>query len=767
MHMKAAAPLKIFSLSITLLLSNVGATDLDPGPAAGKIDEFILAHLESEGLKPNPTISDERFVRRTYLAIVGRVPTIDESDKFLVSEKADKHSALIRQLLADDVAYSAHQFQFWADLLRVQGKVHWSLEYMMWIRDQIVANTPYDEMVRKLVTGHGLVFDNPAAGYYIRDTGMPLDNMSNTVRIFLGTRLECAQCHNHPFDKWTQMDYFRMAAFTYGFDHRGGNPHRSGIFEALKEEERAAYFDAVEVEGFPNLKDVDAIEDFLAKPSTEKFLERVNLTDAEFRKQAEGAISARTEIEARNEPVYGSIGNLYNMTTYLEVRHLKDTDLKLPHDYQYDDAKPHDLVTPGTMFGAEVIASADPSARKNAYAEWLTSRENPSFTRVIVNRLWKRTFGHGIFEPVDDLTDHTAIGQPELLSFLEDLMRDLDYDVRAFQNVLFHTELFRREVHREDHFPGMPFHFAGPLMQRMSAEQIWDSIATLVIPDVDHFSPNRQRRIDRMTGLRATYHSLNERPIEEVLPRMREVGELRRVLYRQQADYEKRITAAYEAGENEKAKQLTAELKERDREFSRKSREIVLVDLKDGKAIDTGMMAGMNGMVAQSPSETGSGIIKGEPRKMPEGLDEAERRRWKDREHNNLRHFNETAREMARAVELESPARRGHFLRDFGQSDRDVIENATSNASVPQALYLLNSPLSIAISNPNSVLGARLEQSADPTEKIETIYRAMLTREPTDREISRILTDYETYGEETIEDLVWALLNSRQFLFIR
>ena len=767
---------KLLSFIVILVVGAAGALglgshavgkEIDYQKAAGKIDELILAHLESEGLEPNPTISDEQFLRRTYLAIVGRVPTIDESDEFLVSEEADKHSALIRQLLANDAGYTAHQFQFWADLLRVQGKVHWSLEYMMWIREQIAANTPYDEMVRKLVTGHGLVFDNPAAGYYIRDTGMPLDNMSNTVRIFLGTRLECAQCHNHPFDQWTQMDYFRMAAFTYGFDHRGGNPHRSGIHEALSAEERAAYFDAVGIEGFPYLKDEDAIEDFLAKPSTEKFLERVNLTEAEFRKQAERAISARTETEARNEPVYGSIGNLYNMTTYLEVRHLNDTDLKLPHDYQYDDAKPHDLVTPGTMFGAEVTPSADPSARKNAYAEWLTSRENPRFTRVIVNRLWKLTFGHGIFEPVDDLTDHTAISQPELLSFLEDLMRDLDYNVRAFQNVLFHTELFRREVHREDHFPGMPFHFAGPLMQRMSAEQIWDSIATLIIPEVDHFAPDRQKRIDRMTGLRATYHSLNERPLEEVLPRMRKVGELRRELYRTQADYEKRITAAYAAGNNEKAKQLTAELKEIDREFSRKSREIVLVDLNDGKAIDTGMMAGMNGMVAQSPSEVSNAIIKGEPRKMPEGLDEAERRRWKDREQSNLRHFNETAREMARAVELESPARRGHFLRDFGQSDRDVIENATSNASVPQALYLLNSPLGIAISNPNSVLGARLEQSGDPKEKIETIYRAMLTRKPTDREVARILTDYETHGEETIEDLVWALLNSRQFLFIQ
>jgi hypothetical protein len=164
----------------------------------------------------------------------------------------------------------------------------------------------------------------------------------------------------------------------------------------------------------------------------------------------------------------------------------------------------------------------------------------------------------------------------------------------------------------------------------------------------------------------------------------------------------------------------------------------------------------MAGMTADLPANSSTQIVKGTARKPPEGLDASERKSWLEREHKNLRHFNETARNMARAVELESPARRGHFLRDFGQSDRDVIENASSNASVPQALYLLNSPLSVAISNPNAVLGAQMEEAASPEEKIETIYRAMLTRKPTKREVERIRANFEKYGEETIEDLVWA-----------
>ena len=74
--------------------------------------------------------------------------------------------------------------------------------------------------MRELISAQGKAWDNGAIGYYMRDRDMPLDNMANTVRIFLGTRIECAQCHNHPFDKWTQMQFYEMAAFTYGVTTR-------------------------------------------------------------------------------------------------------------------------------------------------------------------------------------------------------------------------------------------------------------------------------------------------------------------------------------------------------------------------------------------------------------------------------------------------------------------------------------------------------------------------------------------------------------------
>jgi hypothetical protein len=743
----------------------------DPRPAAQTIDEFLHAHLNTQSLEPNPVITDEQFVRRLYLSIIGRIPTVSEANDFLSSNSKNKHSLLIQTLLSNDAGYTAHHYQFWADLLRIPTNIDYTLYYREWIKEEIRSNTPFDELAHKLVSGHGLIFENPAAAYYLRDAGMALDNMSNSVRIFLGTRLECAQCHDHPFDKWTQMDYFKMAAYTYDFDVRMGvtkDSNRQQVYQDFGKRKNAAYKKAAGFEDFPHLHDESKIEEWLSQHYAPGYLERNNLTKEDFKKAAIRGLIARQEVSDFDNPVSQSVNMLYGHISNVQVKHHQDKPLQLPHDYQYDNGSPHEVVIPGTMFGPEIPSLEDPTERKNAYADWLTSPDNPRFTRVIVNRLWKRAFGHGVFEPVDNLTDRTEINQPELLRFLESLMQELDYDIRAFQNVLFHTQLFRREMHREDHSMGMKFHFTGPLLKRMSAEQIWDSITTLILPEVDSYAPNRERTQDRIARTKAIYQSLEGRPIEEVLPRIREAGAQRREMRSQQVEYEKKISSAYAQSNLELAKKLTDELKGKVRDMETRNRELVLVDLKDNQAIPS-MMGGsmMSSSMASTTKETNERISQARPRKAPDGLDSKDRKRWDDQERVSLRHFRDVVRQMARAVELESPAKRGHFLRDFGQSDREVIENSSSHASVPQALYLLNSPLNVAIQNSNSVLGGLLNELQTPEEKIDLVYRTMLTRKPTSREVERILADYQTHGEETIGDLVWALLNSRQFIFIQ
>ena len=155
--------------------------------------------------------------------------------------------------------------------------------------------------------------------------------------------------------------------------------------------------------------------------------------------------------------------------------------------------------------------------------------------------------------------------------------------------------------------------------------------------------------------------------------------------------------------------------------------------------------------------------------KMPEppkDLDKKQLASWKKQLAYEKTNYSRLVALMARASELESPARRGHFLREFGQSDREVIENAAYNASVPQALNLLNGTIVEALTNKLSVFGSRLHSAGTPEEKTEMIFQAMLTRKPTEHELKLATAEIEQFGDQAYEGIVWALLNTQQFLFV-
>jgi len=137
------------------------------------------------------------------------------------------------------------------------------------------------------------------------------------------------------------------------------------------------------------------------------------------------------------------------------------------------------------------------------------------------------------------------------------------------------------------------------------------------------------------------------------------------------------------------------------------------------------------------------------------------------RNDDDYRSYRSLVSKMARASELDSPAPRGHFLRDFGQSDREMIENSADSASVPQALNLLNGPIVEALTNRYATFGNRLHQAGDVDGKTRMIFQAMLTREPTAEELAIVSAEVEQYGDEAYSGIVWSLLNTQQFLFVQ
>jgi hypothetical protein len=181
-------------------------------PRRNFIDELVLDKLQALNIPPSPRCGDEEFIRRAYLDTIGVLPTVAETKAFLADAGPEKRDRLIESLLArpEFVDYWTYK---WADLLLVNSTnlsapAMWS--YYNWVRDNVAANTPWDEFARRLVTATGSTLENGATNFFVLHKDPP--DLSETVsQAFLGMSIGCAKCHNHPMEKWTNGQYFAMA----------------------------------------------------------------------------------------------------------------------------------------------------------------------------------------------------------------------------------------------------------------------------------------------------------------------------------------------------------------------------------------------------------------------------------------------------------------------------------------------------------------------------------------------------------------------------
>ncbi|MCA8986582.1 MAG: DUF1549 domain-containing protein [Planctomycetaceae bacterium] len=576
--------------------------------SAFMIDRLIEDNYTKQGVKANPAASDEVFVRRAYLDITGTIPDYKQARAFIRSRSTDKREQLIDTLL-EDPGYASNLYNFWADLLRLTDRVNNNVPgkpYIQWVKECCENNKPYDEFVYEMLAAEGKIFDNPAAGYIQRDAGMPLDAMNNTVRIFLGTQVGCAQCHDHPFDRWKQKEFYEMAAYTFGTETRVA----------------------------PNDKK------FGGKNVISHLREELKRVDTEF----DGAGKYNRFI----------IANLQ------EVSDAKRT-LVLPHDYQYDDAKPKTPVKMHTIFDPQPVPQPGETPRQTV-ARWMTSKENPRFTKTIVNRMWKRAFGVGLIEPEDDMKDDTVASNPELMDYLISEMHRLDFNLKEFMRIIYNTKAYQRESTFGEYDPSQPYHFQGPILRRMSPEQIWDSFITLATPDPNDYQREPAQIEDDLLNI-----DMASVTAEQIYERDQE---LRRV-----TGYKFR--------------------NERDKLYKHQ------------------------------------GLL------------------------------------LVRASEQPQPVAPGHFLRQFGQSDRESIQGNFDGGSVPQVLQMFNGPLTHLLLDSKSNMYNAVVTARSPSDRIDVVFLSILNRFPTSEERSIAEDEIKEHGPSGYGNVIWSLVNTREFMFVQ
>lgn len=705
-------------LLVLTMLCGIGTAAAEPLAEAQKIDTLLAADWDKHSLQGNPAASDELLVRRLHLDLVGRIPTHRETTEFLADTAPDKRSRLIDRLLASE-GFTLHQFHFYADLLRVLSKGTYpgdagrvtGTAYAEYIKDSIRQNKPWDRFVRELVSAQGVVWDNGAVGYYARDRAMPLDNLATTMRIFMGTRIECAQCHNHPFDSWTQMQFHQMAAYTYGVQTVMGiyTPSFTGMLQLMMD------------------------------------------------RRKQNGTSPDAEVHLRQ-----ALNEMIVPVKHAWISHAPQR-LKLPHDYQYTDAKPGSFVQPATLMGK--AAPYDPKGNPlNSFADWLVSPDNPRFATVMANRLWKKLFGLGLIEPVDDIPSTPTAMNPELMEHLRQLMIAQQFDVKAFLRVLCHTQAYQREVTQKEWPLGEPYHFTGPLLRRMTPEQMWDSFITLIqpAPDLPNL-PLREATDVFLANARKLGTALEKMPSAELLERADLTSEIFRknvaqfkVLQQQIAEAQKREDKAAVA---KFARELGALRKT---EIATADENIYIPAVL--KLSSDSRQKGTSYKDVEAPGFMPPDRSQEKAAQTQLWLAEAARIGMPEAQRATFVKYQEQMQRLwPRAAELESPAPVGHPLREFGQSDRDVVENSNHDASVPQVLLLMNGQLSTHILNGWSQLKQSVKQSKYPDDRVEAVYLALLSRHPTATEKARWVQS----GSTDLDDLIYALLNTRQFIFVQ
>jgi hypothetical protein len=760
-------------LCLTASILTGRAAPGNPDEAVAKIDQLIAEQLEAKALKPNPVTTDEVFVRRLYLDLIGRIPTKKETTTFLESTAPGKRADLVDTLIGSD-GYVSHHYNYFADLLRARTNLSGNgqsvpagMAYEHWIKSAIRSNKPYNDLVYELVTASGATWENGAVGYTIRDYGMPLDNLAMTSQVFLGTQIVCAQCHNHPFDAMTQMDYYHLAAFTYGMVGTNNHPILQQSLSMLENRKG---------------KKVNA--------NQEKDLKK-----------------------AASEVLFPLRFNNVNISP---------RPLRLPTDYKYDDANPLAVVTASTLFGNEAVLS-ESTPPVIAFGEWLTSPENPRFTKVIANRLWKRAFGLGLIEPVDDIKENTVATNAPLMDYLEDLLVSLDYDLRAYQRILYRTDAYQREASLAEPVPGEPYYFAGPILRRMSAEQIWDSLVAMTVTDPD--APDASRVLaaeKRLATVELIAESVYDQKPAQFLKNLQQVVKIQEQLSLEIEAAQGKVAQAREAGDPSLIREATAEAKRIRDQLANRIEETVYRDglsrklaanapddevekASVGPKADAKKArpesAGSNALMADLATailtedrsfdqamdeivgtEVGGGIISDlidtmfvekervisqeEARRQAREITEWKVKTKEDR--GFYKTYNRSFRSrMQRASELPSPAPAGHFLREFGQSDRELIENANDHAAVTQSLALLNGSTLSAITSRYAVL-TRDMRGEKFDDRLDTIYLTMLSRLPTAEEKAVFKEAWAADPESgSVTGIVWTVLNTRQFLFIQ
>lgn len=399
------------------------------------IDQHVFGRLQALRIPPSPAIDDATFLRRSMLDTIGTLPTPAEVESFISDPRPDKRTKMVDSLLQRPEFYDYWALQL-GDLLQnrverdhdVRGRKG-VRSFHQWIRQQLVDGRSWKQITEDVLLATGTTSSNPAVGYYIVTIGEKSaeesDIADSVAQAFMGTRIGCARCHNHPLERYTQDDYYHFVAFFSRLALQRKNP--------------------------------DEGETSLHVATRHVLNLQQQLSEQQAKLQQTTVAEEQAGIEKRIGELQQDIRR--SLEAPVTVRQPRTGTMLPPQQLDRSAVQ----IAPGT----------DPRAQLTS---WLTTPGNRWFSGAMVNRLWKHFLGTGLVEPVDDLRATNPPSNPELWHYLNDQFVQSNYDLKHVIRLILNSQTWQRSASTLPQNQYDQRFYSHALARRLPAEVLLDAI---------------------------------------------------------------------------------------------------------------------------------------------------------------------------------------------------------------------------------------------------------------------------------------------------
>ncbi|MGI9466165.1 MAG: DUF1553 domain-containing protein, partial [Rubripirellula sp.] len=683
------------------------------------IEDKLLSENQAKGINTAPAtpVDDLGFARRICLDLVGRIPTGKEIKTFLSWPENERRQKLIDQYMADQ-GFADRFSAFFADMLRIRSNQEGGNALLAYVHRAISTDMPYDEMCRRLIATNGKAGRTPEVGFVLGDDADPMALASVTAQVFMGIRISCAQCHDHPFDKWTREDFYSVAAF-FGKTRRRENNLTRTVY-TTEDKMSSVMWPPEDESDAADRKPMKASFPFPYLDETEElaFIQRFE--------------ALREKRNAKSQQPKGpSVDDLLASAGAKTKNRLKGTGrdlLKVSTEAKSDIR--------GIDINAELYKR---SQLRRELAEKITSPRNRYFSRLIVNRLWKDLVGAGFVEPVDDFRDNNPASHPKTMDYLAEEFVANGFSIRWLVKEIVSSPAYQRSHAARDtdaaERENLEQAFLVTKIRRMKAEAMYDSIVTAGhLFEVKHMAGENPRVIKQRIRV----------PVE---------------MTDEEAAQNTDTVEASSLGSNEEAMMAEQNMMASTADYGLEK--AIEIDFDAVLAADDNSPM-IDSMQKMSRDEIEAMRMAASPAAKP-GVKYVTKLVERTVDDNP---------KFSSAYRMATPAPAGHFLRLFGQPARvDLGDERIENASMRQALLMLNGQLThqAARVGPLEPVYPMLTGSdADLENAVQYTYVEILTRKPNSDEVAEAIEiiDSGVNPMTGFADFRWILLNSNEFRFL-